>query len=137
MVPTGWDLAYLYVGTDDLQHELSGYLDEPGARKLWHFRDDDEEIVAVHTGEGPLHILVDQEPSGSCVPFFSVPHLDTTTAELEAHGWQPITEPFEIPVGPCRMFEDPTGNTFALFENVRPYAMWSAYADPGNPRAVR
>lgn len=137
MVPQGWNLTYLYVGTDDLEEDLAYYTGVFGARKAWHFQDQDHGLVGLSMPEGPEFLLADHRPTDSCVPLFSVPHLDTTTAELVEHGWHPETEPFPLPPGPCRLFEDPDGNTFGIFENVRPTAMEVAYADPAEHRAVR
>ncbi|MDX1611551.1 MAG: hypothetical protein R3185_04220 [Candidatus Thermoplasmatota archaeon] len=136
-VPEGWRLRYLYVGTDDLQRSLVSYLQGPQAHKAWHFKRDGTEVAAVRPGQGPLVLLASHRPPGSCVPMFSVPHLDATGEQLKAHGWQPKSDPFGIPPGPCQLFQDPTGNEFGIFEEVRPHAMESAYADPTNRAAVR
>lgn len=135
-VPQGWSLEFLYTGTDDLQGDLRRYRAD-GAHRVWHFRRNGSEVCAVSRGAGPLTLLANERPPGSVVPMFSVPHLDATSAALEAHGWEPLGEPFDIPPGPCRMVREPGGIEFAIFENVRPDVMDRAYADRRNPRAIR
>src|SRR3972149_4338257 len=59
-------------------------------------------------------------PAPSCIPVYVVKTLRETTRELKKRGWKPDGGRFEIPNGPCYAFEDPSGNRFAIFENVRP-----------------
>jgi hypothetical protein len=63
------------------------------------------------------------------MPVFEVEDLESTVRTLQAWGWQPEGGRFEIPNRPCYRFTDPSGNAFALFQNVRPQAMERAYAD--------
>ena len=134
--PSSWTLRFLYLGTADFERDLAFYRDHLGARIVWHFEDLGARVAAVSVGEGPLLLLADHRPAPSCLPVYQVENLATTAKELKARGWKPRGRRFEIPNGPCYRFDDPSGNPFAVFEDVRPNAMTGAYDDPQNQHAV-
>ena len=135
--PTHWKLRFLYVGTSDIARDVKFYCDVLGAKLVWCFHSFGADVAAVSLGEGPPLLLADHMAAPSCELIFEVKDLDATTAALKGRGWKGEGEPFEIPNGPCVVFLDPSGNRIALFEDIRPGAMESSYADDGNERAVR
>ena len=137
MTPPFGALRFLYVGTTDFYHDLAFYLDQLGAERVWQFARFGALVAALRLGDGPLLLLADHRPAPSCLPVYEVADLGATIRELRARGWQPQGARFEIPNGPCQTFADPSGNQFAIFEDVRPGAMEGAYADPANLHAVR
>jgi catechol 2,3-dioxygenase-like lactoylglutathione lyase family enzyme len=136
MIPASWTLRFLYIGTADFDRDLAYYRDVLGARLVWHFEHFDARVAAVSLGEGPLLLLADHRPVPSSMPVFQVKGLAATGRALKKRGWRPAGRRFEIPNGPCYRFDDPSGNPYALFEDVRPQAMPSAFADPANTHAV-
>ena len=71
-------------------------------------------------GPGPLLLLADHRKAPSVMPIFEVNDLKETAKDLKKRGWRPKGPKFEIPNGPCYVFEDPSGNEYAVFEDVRP-----------------
>lgn len=137
MTAPSWTIRFLYLGTTDFDRDLAYYRDSLGAHLVWHFEHFGARVAALSVGEGPLLLLADHRPAPSCIPVFQVENLASTAKALEARGWRPGGERFEIPNGPCYRFDDPSGNPYALFEDRRPNAMPEAYADPDNEHAVR
>jgi catechol 2,3-dioxygenase-like lactoylglutathione lyase family enzyme len=135
--PPDWTLRFLYIGTADFERDLAYYRETLGARLVWHFEHFGAKVAAVSLGAGPLFLLADHRPAPSCIPVLQVEDLTTVARSLKGRGWRPVGRKFEIPNGPCYRFDDPTGNPYALFEDVRPQAMPSAFADPENTHAVR
>jgi predicted enzyme related to lactoylglutathione lyase len=56
---------------------------------------------------------------------FGVDDLKATVERLKSRGWRADSGPFEIPDGPCHLFSDHSGNSLAVFGNVRPDALTS------------
>jgi catechol 2,3-dioxygenase-like lactoylglutathione lyase family enzyme len=113
-------LEYLYIGTLDFKRDLAYYRDVLGAELVWNLTGFGAHVAAFRVGEGPLLLLADHRPAPSCIPVYVVKNLRETTRELKKRGWKPDGGRFEIPNGPCYAFEDPSGNRFAIFENLRP-----------------
>ena len=124
------DLAFLYVGTSDLERDLRYYREVLGAAEVWHYRAFGADVAAVQMGGGPLVLLADHRPAPSVMPIYRVDDLEATARKLRGKGWAPHGDRFEIPNGPCYTFRDPSGNSFAIFEDVRPDAMGPPKADP-------
>jgi predicted enzyme related to lactoylglutathione lyase len=137
VAPSLGRLAYLYIGAADFERDTAYYEQALGAERVWAFHAFGAKVAAFRVCEGPVVLLADHRPAPSCMPVLAVGDLDATVAALKARGWQSDGEPFEIPNGPCVCFVDPSGNRDALFQNDRPDAMERAYADQGNPRALR
>ena len=78
-------------------------------------------VAAVRVGEGPLWLVAGHRAPG-VLPVFVVPDLATAVTRLQAAGWTPHGEEFEVPDGPCRTFKDPSGNELTLMEETRPNA---------------
>jgi len=116
-------LKYLYVGSAKFKEDLAYYRDVLGAQVIWNKHAFGAHVAALRVAEGPQILIADHRPSPGCMPVFCVSDLDETTAELASRGWKPKTGPFEIPDGPCYVFEDPSGNELAVFGNVRPDAL--------------
>jgi predicted enzyme related to lactoylglutathione lyase len=120
-VKTPFDsLEYLYVGTAEFERALAYYRDVLGAPLLWNFEGFGAHVAAFRLGKGPLLLLADHRPAPSCMPIYVVADLKGTAKELRRRGWKPEGRPFEIPNGPCYVFDDPSGNRLGIFQNVRP-----------------
>ena len=130
-------LAYLYVGSARFAETLQYYRDLLGAPVLWHFARGGVRVAAVQLGAGPPLVLADHRPSPGMMPIFSVADLAGAVEALRVRGWRPTSGPVELPDGPCYLFHDPSGNELGLMGEVRPGLLEQAWADPGNPDAVR
>ena len=114
-------LRFLYVGTADTGRDLKWYEEALGARKKWRFKEFGADVAAVEIGDGPLVLLADHRKAPSVMPIYEVKDLAATAKDLKKRGWKPKGAKFEIPNGPCYVFEDPSGNEYAIFEDVRPF----------------
>jgi len=129
--PTPWGavalpfgpLRFLYIGTDDTERDAAWYRDVIGARLRWRHQAFGADVAALEVGPGPLVLLADHRKAPSVMPIFEVEDLKATAKALKARGWKPKGARFEIPNGPCYVFEDPSGNEWAVFEDVRPGAL--------------
>lgn len=119
-------LSYLYVGTGSFDLDLAYYRDTLGAELVWNLTGFGAHVAAFRMSEGPLLLLADHRPAPSCMPVYEVEDLRETVRLLKKRGWKPDGASFEIPNGPCIAFEDPSGNRFAFFENVRPHPFGDA-----------
>jgi len=113
-------LRYLYVGSKNVEKDLEYYIRVLGAVKIWDISSMGTQVAAVQLGEGPLILLADHRPAGSCILIFQVDSIKDTSENLRKHGWKPEGVVFEIPEGPCYRFNDPSGNPLAILEIVRP-----------------
>ena len=120
MAPPFGTLAYLYVGTSDFTRDLAYYRDTLAAELVWNRTGFGAHVAAFRLGKGPLLLLADHRPAPSCMPVYEVKELKETARALKKRGWEPEGRSFEIPNGPCHVFEDPSKNRFAIFQNVRP-----------------
>jgi predicted enzyme related to lactoylglutathione lyase len=117
------NLKYLYVGTRAFDEDRAFYRDVIGAEEIWHFEEFGARVAAFRVAAGPLLLIADHRPSPSCLPVFGVDDLKATVERLTARGWRADSGPFEIPDGPCYLFSDRSGNSLAVFGNVRPDAL--------------
>lgn len=113
-------LEYLYIGTADVDRDLAYYRDVLGALVAWDLTGMGARVAAIRLGRGPLILLADHRPAPSCMPLYEVEDVKAATKDLRRRGWKSEGRPFEIPNGPCYVFEDPSGNRYGIFENVRP-----------------
>jgi hypothetical protein len=113
------------------------FRDVLGAEVVWAFNAYGAKVAALRICDGPLFLLADHRPAPSCMPILAVENLEETVTGLKRRGWRSEGEPFEIPNGPSCRFTDPSGNPFAIFQNLRPGSMEKAYADTSNPNAIR
>jgi predicted enzyme related to lactoylglutathione lyase len=130
-------LAYLYVGSADVEADLGLYRDALGGELIWRFHAFEAEVAGVRLGDGPLVLLADHRPAPSVLPIFAVTDLDAAETRLQGAGWAESATRVEVPDGPALVLRDPSGNEVALLHRVRPDAMPSSYRDPGNTHAVR
>jgi hypothetical protein len=129
-------LRYLYVGSADIEKDLSFHRDVLGGEVVWRFRRFGAEVAAVRHGEGPLLLLADHRPAGSVLPLYAVENLEALRAELSSQGFR-AGHAVGTPDGPCLLMENPSGLAFGALEEHRPHALEEAYADPHNAYAVR
>lgn len=120
MAPPFGALRFLYVATKDTGRDLDYYTKVLGGKKVWRFQEFGADVAAVRLGEGPLVLLADHREAPNVMPIFEVEDLKATAKELKHRGWKPKGGVFEIPNGPCYVFLDPSGNEYAIFEDVRP-----------------
>ena len=124
-----WKLKFLYLGSTNVEKDLKYYRDVLGAELVWHSMHFGAEVAAFSLvdrsleKEEPLLLIADHLPSPKCELIYEVENLDSTARDLRAHGWEPEGDMFEIPNGPCYLFKDPSGNTLAIFQNIRPTVM--------------
>jgi predicted enzyme related to lactoylglutathione lyase len=131
-------LAYLYVGTDDVDRDVAFYRGALDAELVWRFDAFDTEVAAVRlTADGPLVLLAEHRDAPSVLPIWTVDDLDAAVARLAATGFEANGETVGTPDGPVHVFTDPSGNRIGLLRQDRPNALDAAFADPDNPRAVR
>jgi hypothetical protein len=116
-------LAYLYVGSADVEGDLAFYRDQLGAEVMWDRQAMGTHVAAVRLGEGPLVLLADHREAGTVLPIWTVDDLDAALAVLKERGWNgPITR-VEVPDGPCLLLADPSGTEIGLLHQVRPNVM--------------
>jgi len=115
------NLEYLYVGSGDFGRDLAYYRDVLQAELVWNHEGFGARVAALRLGKGPLLLLADHRPAPSCILLYSVADLKEIAKDLRKRGWKPEGRPFEIPNGPCYLFEDPSGNRFGIFQDVRPH----------------
>ncbi len=130
-------LAYLYVGTGDLDRDLEYYTKVLGGTLLWNYHEFGAKVASVRLCEGPQYILADHRQAPSVLPIFEVGDLKATAKGLRTRGWKSEGRSFEIPPGPCLLFKDPSGNELAIFENVRPGLMEGSFGDADIRRSGR
>jgi predicted enzyme related to lactoylglutathione lyase len=113
-------LAYLYVGSADVEADLTFYRDRLGAEVVWDREAMGTHVAAVRLGEGPLVLLADHREAGAVLPIWTIDDLDATVAELKQRGWTAPATRVEVPDGPCLLLTDPSGNQVGLLQQVRP-----------------
>ena len=119
----GRELAYLYVGSQNVGDDLTFYLDHLGGELVWHHRSGGAEVAAVRLGSGPLVLLADHREAPSVLQIWAVDDLERAVDKLRAAGWSGRDRRVEVPDGPCAMLSDPSGNELALLQRIRPGAM--------------
>jgi catechol 2,3-dioxygenase-like lactoylglutathione lyase family enzyme len=132
------ELAYLYMGTDDVDASLAFYTEALGAQLVWRFRAFATDVAAVRFGaDRPFVLLAEHRPTPSCLPIWSVSDLDRAIAALARAGFADHGETVGTPDGPVHVLTDPSGNELGLLRPDRPGALEQAYSDPTNTNAVR
>lgn len=120
-------LMYLYMGTSDFETDFHYYKFVLGGRLHWAFERFGAKVAAFEIGEGPLLLIADHLTPLTCMPMYEVSDLDGKTRELRNRGWKEEKGPIEIPNGPCYIFKDTSGNSFGIFENIRPAVVEESY----------
>ena len=113
-------LVYLYVGSNDVEADVTFYRDQLGGALVWRRTGFGAEVAAIRLGDGPLVLLADHRPAPSVLPIWAVPDLRGARRELEEAGWTGSPLQVEVPDGPCLVLTDPSGNEIGLLEQVRP-----------------
>ena len=116
-------LRFLYIGSKDVERDSQYYKKSLGGEILWRITDFGTTVAAIKISDGPVLLLADHQPAPSCEPVYEVADLKETVKELRKRGWKLEVSTFEIPSGPCFVFKDPSGNSFAVFQDVRPNVM--------------
>ena len=113
-------LEYVYMGSRAFERDVTFYRETLGGEVVWNLEGFGAHVAAVRLGPGPLVLLADHRPAPSSILLFVVDDLKETAKLLRRRGWKYDGRSFEIPNGPCYVFEDPSGNRLGFFENVRP-----------------
>src|SRR6266516_1571593 len=74
-------LAYLYVGTGDLDRDLEYYTKILGGKLLWNYHEFGAKVASVRLSDGPQYLLADHRHAPSVLPIFEVEDLKTRIAE--------------------------------------------------------
>jgi predicted enzyme related to lactoylglutathione lyase len=118
-------LDFLYVPASDIETSVRYYTSVLGGRLAWKIHAFGVWVACVSISESSPHILladhIDRKKDG-IIMIYRVSSLDSAAAELGSRGWKQERS-LEIPPGPCHVFHDPSGNTIAIYENVRPGVM--------------
>ncbi|MBS2971026.1 hypothetical protein J9317_19975 [Metabacillus sp. KIGAM252] len=122
----------MYIGTSDFESDFHYYQSVLGGQLQWAFNRFGAKVAAFEMGEGPLTLIADHLASPVCIPLYEVKDLKVKVKELKDRGWKEEKGPIEIPNGPCFMFKDTSGNSYGIFENVRPFAAEDSYKDSHN-----
>src|ERR1700674_843642 len=93
-------LAYLYVGSADVEADLSFYRDSLGGELVWRFQAFDADVAGGRLGEGPMLLLADHRPAPSVLPIFAVTDLEAAQEMLAAAGYTDTQTQVEVPDGP-------------------------------------
>jgi lactoylglutathione lyase len=106
------------VRVDDLERARCFYVERLGLSERWRddsqpsigmgFPDSDAELV-LHTMDLPFRIEVT----------YLVDDVVASINELKAQGVQVVREPFEIPIGKCAVFNDPSGNEVSILDMTK------------------
>jgi predicted enzyme related to lactoylglutathione lyase len=129
-------MAFLYVGSADFDTDFHFYRHVLSAQLVWGFDRFGAKVAAFKLGDGPLILIANHLSAPSTMPIFEVGDLALTIDRLTSKGWTADREPLEMPNGTCYVFHDPSGNRYAIFENVHPLAMEKAYQDPTNTHRI-
>jgi catechol 2,3-dioxygenase-like lactoylglutathione lyase family enzyme len=129
--------AYLYVGVDDVRAAVDFYERALGAEFLWHFRRFGTEVAAVRvTDQGPKVLLAAHRPTPSCIPIWTVAHLDALVAHLAAAGFADRGVSDGTPDGPVHVLRDLDGNELGFLQQDVPDALVARYGAADNDFAV-
>src|SRR5687768_3063203 len=98
-------VRYLYVGSSDAARDIAHWEETLGkASKAWDHSEFGTRVAGFRVSAGPLWIVAGHRKAPNVLPIFEVEDLDAEVARLEASGWKPEGETFEVPDGPCRIF---------------------------------
>lgn len=120
MTPEATRLAYLYVGSNDVEADVTFYREQLRGQVVWRKTGFGAEVAAIRLGDGPLVLLADHRQAPSVLQIWAVPDLRRARMELEGAGWTGGGHQVEVPDGPCLVLTDPSGNEIGLLEQVRP-----------------
>lgn len=90
----------------------------------WEMQHHDEMHYTTFTsGEGEvgggINPVTDENPAGTVTVYIGADDIQATLADIEANGGRIIMGKTEIPqMGWFAIFQDPTGNTLALYKNM-------------------
>lgn len=116
-------LRFLYLGSDNFDDDIAFYEKVVGGTLVWNREAFGARVAAFRFLDGPDVLVADHRAAPSCLPVCEVDDLTATVRALKKRGWKATGSRFEIPNGPAYLFEDPSGNEFAIFEDVRPGVM--------------
>jgi predicted enzyme related to lactoylglutathione lyase len=129
-------MAFLYIGSADFDADFRFYRNVLGAQLVWGFDRFGAKVAAFKLGDSPLILIADHLAAPSTIPIFEVDDLVLAFEQLTLKGWKADRGSMEMPNGTCYVFQDPSGNQYAIFEDVRPLAMENAYQDISNTHRI-
>lgn len=115
-------LDYLYVPAPDFEAAVAFYTAILQGELRWRIHEGGVWVAAVRmAGAGPVVLLASHLEMGQAILIYRVSHLEEVRRRLVDAGWSVSQPPFEIPQGPCLVFQDPGRLRFAIYERVRPW----------------
>lgn len=131
-------LRFLYVGVDDTEATLAGYVGALGGVLRWRFQRFGADVAGVEVGDDTLVLLADHRPTGSVLPIWAVDDLDGLHRRLADRGLS-VAGPEGTPEGSVIVAAMPGAgdHEVAFIQVERPDAMDAAYVDQQNPYRVR
>ncbi len=130
-------LRFLYVGVEDTDAALGGYLDALGGVLRWRFQRFGADVAGVEVGDDTLVLLADHRPTGSVLPIWAVDDLDALARRL-TDGGVAVAGPDGTPEGSVIVAAMPGAGAHevAFIQVERPDALDGAYVDQENPYRV-
>jgi predicted enzyme related to lactoylglutathione lyase len=114
-------LDYLYIPTADIDAGIRFYTSVLGAKLRWRIRQGTTWVAALRiTDTAPTLLLANHLEPGRLILIYRVKSLDAVQRALAGGGWSAEGDVFELPVGPCIVFRDPTNQRLAAYERRRP-----------------
>jgi hypothetical protein len=112
-------LDYLYLPSADVAADVEAFT-SLGARVVFAIDAMGTRVALVETaGSGPGLVFAGHPQGDRPIFVYRVGDLAAAAGELEGRGWR-SGHGLEIPQGPVRTFETPTGRWVAIYELTRP-----------------
>lgn len=134
--PTLKSLEYLLLASQNFERDVRFYLETMKADLLWAFNKSGSKIASFKMAYGPVILLTDQTEIRT-QQIYSVVNLDAAVKELQERGMKDFAVPVETPFGRTCTFNDPSGNSYSIFQSSTQETLERAYQDKNNKEAIR
>ncbi len=116
-------LDFLYIPAPEFEKSICYYTNVIGGKLMWKIHAYGVWVACIQLSEKePYILLADHIERKDMMLIYRVANLEDSASELRAKGWKQEKN-LEIPNGPCYTFRDPADNSFAIYQNKRPYIM--------------
>ena len=116
-------LDFIYTPSNDVAGDVAYFVEILGARLVFAIEAEATRVAMVDLSSGSPKVLFADHLAGERpVLVYRVADLGEATAELTARGWERQPQ-FEIPPGPCCLFDSPGGHRLAIYKLTRPEAI--------------
>jgi catechol 2,3-dioxygenase-like lactoylglutathione lyase family enzyme len=113
-------LDYVYQPSPDVAADIRFYTEVLGARLVFAIDSMGTRVAMVElTDEPPRIVLAGHLEGDRPILVYRVTDLGATSSELTSRGWRQ-GHGLEIPQGPIRTFEAPSGQRLAIYQVTRP-----------------